>query len=137
MATPGKLADFCTGPWGQVIASELEAHPGFQASAAWFDGTIRLAADGRSVTFRIYRGRVIEVAERNPFGHTFSIAADDATWEAILSSRRNRFVAWAMQDRVRVEGNVLEYLRVFKAVMALVDVAREWYRQGRSEAGGA
>jgi putative sterol carrier protein len=119
--------DFCTRPWAEALARRLAEDEGFRSATSTWDGCIGLRAGGRSqVQLRIYRGRIIEVAARTPLGATFTLEAADHVWTDLMTGPSNDFFHRAMSgDSFTVTGNVYEYLRLSKALMALIDAARE------------
>jgi putative sterol carrier protein len=117
---------FCTKPWGEALSRRLADCPDFTAATATWDGSIGLRSGGDQVQLRIYRGRVIEVAPRTPLGATFTLEAAEHVWTDLMTGESNDFFRRAMSGgSFTVTGNVHEYLRMSKALMALIDTARE------------
>lgn len=116
---------FCTRPWGEALARELADDPAFGSATATWDGAIGLRSGGSSVQLRIYRGEVIEVAPRTPLGATFTLEAAEHVWTDLLTGPSNDFFRRAMSgNSFTVTGDAYEYLRMSRAVMALIDAAR-------------
>ncbi|MGY2082767.1 hypothetical protein [Blastococcus sp. SYSU DS0539] len=116
---------FCTRPWGEALARELADDAAFSSATATWDGAIGLRAGTSQIQLRIYRGQVIEVVPRTPLGATFTLEAAEHVWTDLLTGPSNDFFRRAMSgDSFTVTGNAYEYLRMSKAVMALVDAAR-------------
>lgn len=116
---------FCTRPWGEALARELADDPAFGSATATWDGAIGLRTGAGQVQLRIYRGQVIDVAARTPLGATFTLEAAEHVWTDLLTGPSNDFFRRAMSgNSFTVTGDAYEYLRMSRAVMALVDAAR-------------
>ncbi|MFD2090749.1 hypothetical protein [Blastococcus deserti] len=116
---------FCSRPWGEALARRLADDEAFRSATATWDGTIGLRAGTDQVQLRVYRGRVIEVAGRTPLGATFTLEAPGQVWTDLMTGPSNDFFRRAMSgDSFTVTGNAYEYLRMSKALMALIDAAR-------------
>jgi acyl dehydratase len=117
---------FCSRPWGEELARRLADDEDFRSATATWDGTIGLRAPRDQVHLRVYRGRVIEVAGRTPLGATFTLDGPERLWTELLTGPSNDFFRRAMSgDSFTVTGNAHEYLRMSRALIALVDAARE------------
>jgi hypothetical protein len=124
-ADPARRA-WCTRPWGDALAGLLADDAGFRSATATWDGTIGLRAGREQVLLRVYRGRIIEVAGRTPLGATFTLEAPEHAWTDLLTGPSNDFFRRAMSgDSFTVTGNAYEYLRMSKALMLLIDAARD------------
>ncbi len=120
-----------TVEWGKAVAPIAEQQPGFEEAAEWFDGLIRIQNGRAAVTFKIYRARILDVVAKSPFGATFTISANAQAWKTLTSSEnQNLFIAMATKGQFTVEGNIFEYYRVIKAVIALFDAARTLSLEG-------
>ncbi|WNV76626.1 hypothetical protein [Geodermatophilus sp. DSM 44513] len=123
---------FCSRPWAESLARRLAGDEGFRSATATWDGTIGLRAGKDEVHLRVYRGRVIEVAGRTPLGATFTLEGSERLWTDLVTGPSNDFFRRAMSgDAFTVTGNAYEYLRMSKALMALIDAARELATGGR------
>lgn len=117
---------FCTRPWGQSLAARLADNQRFSAATATWDGSIGLRAGPDEVQLRIYRGRVVDVSARTPHGATFTIEADPHAWMELLTGPTNDFMRRVMStDAFTVRGSAYEYLRLTKALVLLIDAARD------------
>lgn len=117
---------FCTRPWGQALAARLEADERFAAATATWDGSIGLRSGADQVQLRVYRGRVVDVAARTPHGATFTVEAQEHDWTELLTGPLNDFTRRVMSsDAFSVSGSAYEYLRMTKAVLFLIDAARD------------
>lgn len=124
-ADPVGLA-FCTPSWGEALARRLADDRAFSGSTATWDGSIGLRSGGDQIQLRVYRGRVLEVAARTPQGATFTLEAPDDVWTGLVTGPSNDFFRRAMSgDSFTVTGNAYEYLRMSKALVALIDAARD------------
>jgi hypothetical protein len=124
-ATPERIAwDVGSLAWGRRIADELGKDPAFASTTATFDGTIGIASGDDEIHLRIYRGAIIEVAPKALAGSTFTVWASELTWVEMLQSPRLDYVRRASSRQFTTRGNSFEYLRMFKALMLLVEQAR-------------
>lgn len=115
---------FPTVAWARRLAARLDAAPAFAEATGTWDGTIGLAFDGDPVLFRVYRGKVLDCGTRTPDGATFVVEAEDVTWTRLITGPANDFTKRTMRDEFSVSGSAYEYLRLTRAVIALVDEAR-------------
>lgn len=121
----GELACF-TREWGQALAARLEDDARFAAATATWDGSIGLRSGSDEVQLRVYRGRVIDAAARTPHGATFTVEAEERTWAELLTAPSNDFLRRVMSsDAFSVSGSAYEYLRMTKALLLLIDAARD------------
>jgi hypothetical protein len=116
--------DVGTVAWGRHLAARLAANEAFVSAVETFDGSVGIRAGEEQVEFRIYRGKVIEVARKSPEGPTFTIAGNERAWVDLLSSSKNDLVARLGRNEFRSSGNNYQYLRIFKAIMLMIDEAQ-------------
>lgn len=117
--------EFFSTRWARAIASRLDADPAFSGATATWDGAIGLRCGDETAQFRVYRGRVLEGSSRTPAGPTFCLEADERVWAELLTGPINDLMIRLMRaDEFRTSGNAYEYLRLTRAVLALVDVIR-------------
>ncbi|QEC47047.1 hypothetical protein FSW04_05235 [Baekduia soli] len=121
---PAVALDFCSVGWGRLLVPALDAHPAFAEATRTFDGALGLRAGSEEVQLRVYRGRVLEAARSTPLGATFTLAASELEWTELALAARNEFMARATLGRFSVSGNAHEYLRLTKALVAIVDATR-------------
>jgi hypothetical protein len=117
--------DFGSVPWGQHLATRLREDQEFAATTATFDGTIALRSGAHEVQFRVYRGQIIEVSRKSLTDFTFCVQASERTWVELLAAPRNDFLRRAVARQFSVRGNGFQYLRLHKALMIIIDRARE------------
>lgn len=110
--------------WGTAVAAQLASMPEFATATAYYDGTIGLAAPGRQVQFRIYKGAVIEVARRTVKGADFTLSASGGTWLDLITTPTNEFMDRAMEGEFSTDGDGYEYLRTTKVLVQILDAAR-------------
>lgn len=115
---------FPTLPWARRLAARLDVSAPFVEATGTWDGTLGLAFDTDPVLFRVYRGKVIDCGARTPEGATFVVAAPDVTWIQIIAGPANDFTKRAMRGEFTVSGSAYEYLRLNRALIALLDEAR-------------
>lgn len=115
--------------WGRLVAAELEGMPEFSKAADYYDGTIGLLAPGRSVQFKIYKGRVVDVARRTVKGADFTLSASGGTWLDLLTTPTNEFMHRAMDGAFTTDGDGYEYLRTTKLLFQVIDAARAIARE--------
>jgi hypothetical protein len=121
----GIRADFGSVAWGELLAERLASNPQFGEATSTFDGTIGLEAGTDSVQLRVFKGRVLECARSMPRGATFTLSGSELAWVNLAGAPRNEFVARTMAGDFSVTGDVYEYLRLTKALVALWDCIRE------------
>lgn len=110
--------------WGERLAERLGAVPAFASATGMFDGSIGIASGEREVNFRIYRGKIVEVARRSIDGSTFTVAAPEWVWVELLTGPMNDFVRRTGRGELSTRGAAFHYLRMIKALMLLIDEAR-------------
>ena len=80
---------------------------------------------------KIFMGKVIVATEEPfPFGYTFALRGSAEGWRIALDPRKNRLRETLYNRMLRVEGNILEYNRMGKAVHGLTEVLREMVCEG-------
>jgi len=116
--------DVGTVAWGKHLAAGLAANEAFASAVQTFDGSVGVRAGEEQVEFRIYRGSIVEVAKKSLDGPTFTVGGSERAWTDLLSSPQNDFVKRTQSNQFRSIGNNFQYLRIFKAVMLMVDEAQ-------------
>lgn len=116
--------------WENQLRDWLNGSSEFQSGARWFDGSVLVSMGDETLWLKIYDGRVIDLKPYpSPLGFTFALKASAQTWEVLLGEDRNEILSYTGARKISVEGNLLEFMRVTKTVIALVDglraVARE------------
>lgn len=128
------------------FVSALNAHPGFNEQAQWFDGSVLLEAGADLLWLKIYKGKVIDHQSAVPaFGYTFKFSGSEASWKLLASGQRlwsdltypgKRYfdddpalaTAGAMHVEIRTEGNLLEAGRLTEAMFQMAYVLRDCVR---------
>lgn len=111
--------------WETELRDRLNGSEDFQGGARWFDGSVLLGMGETALWLKIYDGRVIDVKNQpSPFGFTFALKASEESWRSLLQEPRNEVLAYAGKGKLLVEGNALEFMRLTKMVIALVDGMR-------------
>lgn len=121
---PSVRTDFGSPAWAQLLLPHLAASHAFLDSTASFDGAIGLQAGREAVQLRVYRGAVLEAARTTPRGATFTIAGGELAWTRLALGERNDFLALATLGEFSATGDLFEYLRMTKAVVAIWDAVR-------------
>jgi acyl dehydratase len=121
--------DFGTVAWGERLASLLAGNEELRSATETFDGAFGLRAGRDLVQLRVYRGRIVDVARTTPHGATFTLRGSERAWTELALAPRNDFLARASRDEFEVSGDVFEYLRMTKALVAVWDGVRELARQ--------
>ena len=116
--------DFATVAWGHRLAPLLTANEEFRDAVGTYDGSIGLQAGRENIQLRIYKGEILEVARTTPHGPTFTLCGSDRAWAELAMSPRNDFIARTSRDDFWALGNIFEYLRMTKAIVALWDDVR-------------
>ena len=129
------------------FVSALNAHPGFNEQAQWFDGSVLLEAGTALLWLKIYKGKVIDHQPAvPPFGYTFKFSGSEASWKMLISGQRlwadltfpgKRYfdddpalaTAGAPHVEIRTEGNLLEAARVTEAMFQMAYVLRDCARE--------
>ncbi|TDD14507.1 hypothetical protein E1287_42695 [Actinomadura sp. KC06] len=128
-AAEWEAADFASVRWGGRLRERLAGDPRFAAAARSFDGAIAFDAQDRQAHFRIYRGEIIDVARKSLDGATFTVEGADLAWVGLLTAESNDFIRRTSEGLFRVQGSGYQYLRMIKAVMIMLDHARELARE--------
>jgi hypothetical protein len=124
MAGKGKIAKFNLEQ-GKKLMDWLNASAEFQGATKWFDGSILLVSDSEILWLKVYSGRVIDVKDKpSPFGFTFALKATGENWTRLLKAERNELLAFTGSGKIQVEGNQLEFMRLTKTAILLVDGLR-------------
>jgi hypothetical protein len=128
------------------FVSALNAHPGFNEQAQWFDGSVLLEAGTDLLWLKIYKGKVIDHQPAvPPFGYTFKFSGSEAAWKLLISGQRlwadltfpgKRYfdydpalaTAGTAQVEIRTEGNLLEAARLTEAMFQMAYVLRDCAR---------
>ncbi|MFF9203978.1 hypothetical protein ACF1AE_19595 [Streptomyces sp. NPDC014986] len=110
--------------WGRHLAAALADNEAFASAVQTFDGSVGIRAGEEQVEFRIYRGSVVEVAKKSLEGPTFTVGGSERAWIDLLSSTKNDFVNRTQNNHFRSTGNNFQYLRIFKAIMLMIDEAQ-------------
>jgi hypothetical protein len=116
--------DFCSRPWGELLAARLAVSAAFTAATGGFDGAIELAAGEDSIQLRVYKGTLLEVARSTPAGPTFTLAGSEREWAALALAPRNDFMARTMRGGFSARGDRYQYVRLTKALLACWDQVR-------------
>lgn len=116
--------DFCSQPWAQALAERLQGNDDFAAATRTFDGSIELRCGAEHRQLRIYKGAVLDVASSTPSGPTFTIGGSELSWVELAFAERNEYMPWAMGGQFTAGGNIYEYVRMTKAVVAIWDCIR-------------
>jgi hypothetical protein len=110
--------------WGKRVAERLASNAAFHSTTRPFDGAIGFSAGPDEVNFRIYRGKVVEVARKSVTGPTFVIDAPELTWLELLTSPVNDYFRRTMTGAFKIRGDGFQYVRMIKAIMLILDDAR-------------
>ena len=116
--------DVGTVAWGERLAAGLSGNEDFRSAVETFDGSIGIRSGEEQVEFRIYRGTVVEVVRKTLDGPTFTVAGSERAWTDLLSSAKNDFVNRLGRNEFGSTGNNFQYLRVFRAIMLMIDEAQ-------------
>jgi hypothetical protein len=118
--------DVGTRAWADLLRVRLDEDQVFTQALATWDGCVGLRCGAEEVQLRVYRGRILEAAPRTPHGATFTVAASERAWVSLLLAPANDFFRRLMSgNEFAVSGSAYEYLRTTKALVALVDCARQ------------
>ncbi|MFF5987633.1 hotdog family protein [Prauserella flavalba] len=115
---------FCTPAWAGALAARLGEDDRFTSATGNWDGTIGLRCGDDEVQLRVYRGAVIQAAERTPHGATFTLGASERTWTELLTGPGDD-LAQTVPGPFDVRGDGEEYLRLTRAIALLIEHARE------------
>src|ERR1700683_5596533 len=71
------------------FVSALNAPPGFNAQAQWFDGSVLLEVGADLLWLKVYKGKVIDhQPAASPFGYTFKFSGGEAAWKLLTGGQR-------------------------------------------------
>lgn len=119
--------------WENHLEERLNGSSDFQSGARWFDGSVLLGMGDEILWLKIYDGRVIDHKPHlTPLGFTFALKAPEAVWRALLEEDRNEIFSYTGAKNISVEGNLLEFMRLTKTVIALVDGMRALFREPKT-----
>ena len=119
--------------WENHLKEQLNGSSDFQSGARWFDGSVLLGMGEEILWLKIYDGRVIDHKPHpTPLGFTFALKASEESWRALLQEDRNEILSYAGARKVTVEGNLLEFMRLTKTVILLVDGMRALFRDPKT-----
>lgn len=121
---PPLSADPGSPSWGRSLAGILESDAAFTSATANYDGTIGLGVGETEVTFRIYKGRIIDVTRRGLNGSDFTQWIPENVWWELMTAKDNELMKQTMRGKVRSTGNGAEYLRMTKVLNLILDAAR-------------
>lgn len=114
-----------TPEWADLLVENLACNTSFRRSGRTFDGSVGIRCDERSHVFRIYAGNIIDHSARPIRNPTFELGADGVTWLDLLRAGRNPFFAMATRGRFQVTGDRVEYLRMIRMLLSLLDAVRD------------
>jgi hypothetical protein len=117
--------------WGRHLAARLRDDAEFASTTATFDGAIALRSGVHEIQFRIYRGQIIEVSRKSLTDFTFCVQASERTWVELLAAPRNDFLRRTVARQFTVRGNGFQYLRMHKAMMIILNRARDAASEAR------
>ncbi len=113
------------------LASRLNQNGDFTSSGKFFDGAIQLNLGEERIWIKVFMGQAIWVThDPPPFGYTFAFKGPPEAWRFALEGGKNRFREAVFTNRLVVEGNILEFTRVGKAVHGLIEVLRGMVQEG-------
>jgi len=128
------------------FVSALNAHPGFNEQAQWFDGSVLLEVGTDLLWLKVYKGKVIDHQPAvPPFGYTFKFSGSEASWKLLTSGQRlwadltypgKRYfdddptlsMVGTPHVEIRTEGNLLEAARLAEAMFLMAYVVRDCVR---------
>jgi acyl dehydratase len=117
--------DFGSREWAARLAPLLAEHHDFVAATETFDGALGFACGRESVQFRIYKSALIDVARTTPHGPAFTVSGSGLAWVGLAEAERNDYLARVTLGHFAVSGNMYEYLRMTKALVAAWDCIRD------------
>ncbi len=128
------------------FVSALNAHPGFNEQALWFDGSVVIEVGTDLLWLKIYKGKVIDHQSAvPPFGFTFKFSGSEASWKLLTSGERlwanltfpgKRYfdddptlsTVGSPHVEIRTEGNLLEAGRLSEAMFQMAYILRDCVR---------
>lgn len=127
------MGSLFTPGWENDLEERLNGSSDFQSGARWFDGSVLLGMGDEILWLKIYDGRVIDHKPYlTPLGFTFALKAPEAIWRALLQEDRNEILSYTGSKKILVEGNLLEFMRLTKTVIALVDGMCALFREPKT-----
>lgn len=124
---PGQ--EFFTRVWATQIGERLSADPTFRRATATWDGTFAIACDEDEIQFRVFKGNILEAGQRSANGPSFIMKAEEIVWAALFTGAANDLMKRAMKGQFAVSGSAYEYLRLTKALTAMIDVIRKFHSE--------
>jgi hypothetical protein len=117
---------------GEALAAAANSSEEFASAARWFDGALVITVGKSSTWYKIYSGQIIDVARgRGVFGYTFEVSGQHEDWLEALEAERVDLQRLLVERKVVVSGNLLEFLRIGRAVDILVEEMGVLYRRGK------
>lgn len=113
--------DFGSLVWGRLLAKRLSSDEAFAHATIAFDGAIGLQAGTEVVYLKTYLGCVIDVVQRTQVPADFIVQGSEAAWADLALADRNDYIARAMHGEFSISGSTYQYLRLTRAVVALMD----------------
>lgn len=126
--------DFLSKGAIDAIGAALDEDSDFRAMTDAYDGTIGIAVGDAQMHLRVYRGRVVEVSRRSLLGADFVVHISELDWTRLMTAADNQFMQMSMTGRFRSSGSGAEYLRMTRALIAVVDIARALFTADRTNA---
>lgn len=126
--------DFLSKAAVDAIGAALDQDPGFREMTEAYDGTIGVTVGEAQMHLRVYRGRVIEASRRSLLGADFVVHISELDWTRLMTAPDNQFMQMSMTGRFRSRGSGAEYLRMTRALIAVVDTARALFAADRTDA---
>jgi pimeloyl-ACP methyl ester carboxylesterase len=120
-----RIGDALSGTeWIDDLRCWLDADEVFQRVCATFDGAIGIDIGGAEWQVRVYRGKVLELGRRTPHGPSFVVRGTREAWARLATAPLNDYVRRSTAGEFRAFGDSYEYLRMFSAVMRIIDAIR-------------
>jgi hypothetical protein len=124
--------------WCAAIVDESSRSAEFALAARWFDAAFVVSASTRSMWIKVYAGRVIDVVPgRGVFGYAFELLAPDAVWHEAFEAPAAELQRLIAERKVEVRGNMLEFMRLARALDFFVEILRTVYLREGGETGMA
>ncbi|WP_283193442.1 MaoC/PaaZ C-terminal domain-containing protein [Rhizobium sp. AN80A] len=121
--------EFFTRAWASRLGERLCNDAAFRSATATWDGTFAIGCDDDEVQLRVFKGAVLEAGQRSANGPAFVMKAEEIVWAGLFTGETNDLMKRAMQGQFSVSGSAYEYLRLTKALTAMIDVIRTFYRE--------
>lgn len=117
---------FPTLAWFDELQQRLNGDAEFGSAAEWFDGWVLIQIGDHNYWLKIFMGQVIRLLEvAPPFGATFMLRGAEEAWRELFRAPKNIFRELLFKGQLRMEGNLLEAMRVTRAVNILLDTGRQ------------